>query len=204
MNNFNVIAFQVRDKDWCSCGNRIRIASAIEKRELRSSCELCLRLNLWIRDVKHFAGKEIRVDILILSITVSLRSFRADGLLARSQRRILYEIHTRNLHAQSESLSTKRSVSQTLSSSLCLSLSFSLFFFLYLWRYFASHISTVFHYTHDNTVTCASIRTICWFENVGIEFQREATRPFAEIEKEFFGVASDSYSIFPEGPLRIQ
>lgn len=95
MNNFNVIAFQVRDKDWCSCGNRIRISSAIEKRELRSSCELCVRLNLWIRDAKRFAGKEIRVDIFILSITLFLRSFRADGLLARSQRRILYEIHTR-------------------------------------------------------------------------------------------------------------
>lgn len=43
------------------------------------------------------------------------------------------------------------------------------------------------------------MRTICWFENVGIEFQREATHPFAEIEKEFFGVSSDSYSIFPRG-----
>lgn len=66
-------------------------------------------------------------------------------------------------------------------------------------------ISHLFSQTHDNVVATDTynmpIRT-----RSELNFKRGNTRsrPRAEMQEEFSGVAWDSYSIFPGGPLRIQ
>lgn len=63
-------------------------------------------------------------------------------------------------------------------------------------------IFSIFQRVHDNIVARVDTYNMLIREHRELNFKGSDTR--AEMEKEFSRVASDSYNIFPEGPLRIQ